>query len=35
MLPTILVIATLGTMIVLLAYWLITDEDCGDFGENE
>ena len=34
MTTTILTIATIGTMIALLAYWMLTDEDCGDFGEN-
>jgi hypothetical protein len=35
MTPTTMIVLTLGGLIVLLAYWLATDEDCGDFGENE
>lgn len=35
MIPTILTALTIGTLIAVLAYWLATDEDCGDFGENE
>jgi hypothetical protein len=35
MTPTIMILITLGGLIALLAYWLATDDDCGDFGEND
>ena len=35
MTPIILIVIVLGSLIVLLAYWLVTDDDFGDFGENE
>lgn len=35
MTPTILTIAALGALIAILVIRLLTDEDCGDFGEND
>ena len=35
MTATTLTTLTLGGLMALLAYWLLTDEHFGDFGENE
>ena len=35
MTQTTLTILTLGGLLALLAYWLLTDQDFGYFGEND